>query len=162
MRHAFSVFLGAVLASSICSFSAAASEPYVRLNDLPAMVPAVNALRDADILVDIWRDSDPHASTSKEDYAVISIGARVPAPFAINVLRRALPLMPWLKYVFIQDDPKYADLVHLSGHVDWVPFKKLRALTRQDFEKILRKGQTDQEFRHLIRSFSGVEAASKP
>ncbi len=157
MRKAFLIFaVSAVLATSII---AASSDPFVRVNDLPEMKPAVNALRDDGVLVDVAASSDPKSSKAKSDYAVVCIGARVPASFAIQVLKRALPLMPWIKYAFIQDDPKYADMIHLSGHVDWVPYKKLQPLTKQDFEKVMRSGQTDKEFRALVRSFAGVETS---
>jgi hypothetical protein len=126
----------------------------VRINDLPAMGPATAALRDAKLPVDVRHDLHPRASGSSSDYPVLIIGAKVPAASAAAVMRLVLPRMPWLQYIFIQRDPDLEDVIHLTGHIDWVTVKDLKPLKPMDFETIEQKASNDAEFKKAVDNFS--------
>jgi len=136
----------------------------IRIYDLSEFEAATRQLRANGFNVDVHPDPDSRRTTNVTDYSVISIGSAVPVDEAVRVIGVARPLMPWLKYVFVQTDSDLDNLIHLSAHRDWIAEKGLRPLSEIDFTLLMSGRLSDAEFFRIVRSFSnsGRESSIKP
>jgi hypothetical protein len=124
----------------------------VRISDIPAAKAAIDTLRSFGFRVDVWH-GETITTSVPADHPVIAVGSDVPTDEAVEVIRIARQKMPSLTYVFIQEDPTYANMIYLAAHKDWIPVKKLKPLKDADFAAITAKGQSRAAFHANIRRF---------
>jgi hypothetical protein len=124
----------------------------VRVSDIPAAKTAIDTLRSFGFRVDVWH-GDTITTGVPTDHPVIAVGSDVPAEEAVEVIRIARQKMPSLAYVFIQEDPAYANMIYVAAHKDWIPVKKLKVLKDADFTAITAKGQSRAAFHANVRRF---------